>query len=196
MSQEVKILMKLHLTLVLLTRSWCVALCYKKYYQSFLFWRTYCYWWKVPTYDGEDCLVSHSCRNSFSVRWCINKLLLLCSCLSKQGVSWILYRKSWPSSFGTCSTDFSPLHFLFGKFIKDSDYSEKVQNVNQLHERIVRAAVCIRNEILTSAWWEPEYGLEMCCATNGEHIQIYIYLAHKTLAEIQCLKMYPFLLQS
>jgi hypothetical protein len=195
MSQEVKILMKLHLTWVLFTRSWCVAFCYEKH-QSFLFWRTYCHWWKVPSYDREDCLVSHSCMNSFSVRLCINKLLPSRSCLSKQGVSWFLYRKSWPNSFGSCSTDFSPLHFLFGKFIKDSDYWEKVQNVNELHERTVRVWMCVNNEMLTSTRWELEYGLEVFCATNGEHIQIYIYLAHKKLAEIQCFKMYQFLLHS
>jgi hypothetical protein len=43
----------------------------------------------------------------------------------------------------------------------------KMQNVNEFHERTVTAAECVTNEVLSSAWQETEYCLEVCHATNG-----------------------------
>jgi hypothetical protein len=37
-----------------------------------------------------------------------------------------------------------------------------------------------------------EYHLDVCCATNGAHIEI--YLAYKKLGEVQCLEMDQFFL--
>jgi hypothetical protein len=39
------------------------------------------------SYDGENCFALCPCENSFPVRWYTTSLLLLCSCLSGQGVS-------------------------------------------------------------------------------------------------------------
>jgi hypothetical protein len=42
-----------------------------------------------------------------------------------------------------------------------------------------------------STWWETEYHLDVCCATEGGHIEI--CRAHKELYEVLCLKMYRLL---
>jgi hypothetical protein len=44
--------------------------------------------------------------------------------------------------------DFSG-YFLLG-FIKDNVYRAKVQSVNEMRDRIVRAAECVTNEMLVS----------------------------------------------
>jgi len=66
-----------------------------------------------------------------------------------------------------------------------------VQNVNELRDRIVRAARCVANEMATSTCPQTEYHLDVCHATNGAHIEM--YLAHKELYDIQCSKMYRLL---
>jgi len=60
--------------------------------------------------------------------------------------------------------------------------------VNELRDRIVRAAKCVTNEMLVSTCPDTEYRLYVCCATSGAHIEI--YWADKKLCEVQCLKMY------
>jgi len=67
--------------------------------------------------------------------------------------------------------DFSGF-FLLG-VCKDSVHCEDVQNVNELCERIVRAAECVTSEMLVSTWRETEYRLDALCATNGVHVEIY-----------------------
>jgi hypothetical protein len=37
-------------------------------------------------------------------------------------------------------------------FVKDIVYCEEVQNVNELCDKIIRAAECITNEMLASTW--------------------------------------------
>jgi hypothetical protein len=48
-----------------------------------------------------------------------------------------------------------------------------VQNVNELRDRIVEAAVYVTSETLANIWQETKYCLEVCHATNGAHIEIY-----------------------
>jgi hypothetical protein len=48
-----------------------------------------------------------------------------------------------------------------------------VPNVKDFHDRIIRAAECITNEMLTSTWQEIEHHLDVCRATVGAHIEIY-----------------------
>jgi hypothetical protein len=43
-----------------------------------------------------------------------------------------------------------PLNFLFWKFVKDIADRKKAQNVNELRDRIVRAAECVTNEMLAN----------------------------------------------
>jgi hypothetical protein len=45
--------------------------------------------------------------------------------------------------------------------------------MNEMHERIVRAAKCVTNEMLAITWPETEYYLDVCRATNDAHIEVY-----------------------
>jgi len=74
------------------------------------------------------------------------------------------------------------------EFIKDIIFHEKVQNVNELHDRIVRAAECVTNKMLSSTFQETEYHLDVGHVINTANIEN--YRALKKLCEVQCLKMY------
>jgi hypothetical protein len=59
------------------------------------------------------------------------------------------------------SPDLTPLYFsLLGV------YREKVQNVNELRDRIVRAAECVTSEVLAITWREGEHHFD------GAHFEI------------------------
>jgi hypothetical protein len=49
------------------------------------------------------------------------------------------------------SSDVTLLNYLFWRFV-NSVYLEDVQNVNELHERIVRAAVRVSNKWFVIIW--------------------------------------------
>jgi hypothetical protein len=65
----------------------------------------------------------------------------------------------------------TPLVFSSGGFYK-TFYREKLQNVNDMRDRIFTAAECFSNKMPVSTWKETEYLLDVCCATNGAHIEI------------------------
>jgi hypothetical protein len=54
---------------------------------------------------------------------------------------------SWPS----LSANVTSLDFFFLRFLKDI-YHERVQNMNELHNKIVGDAECITNEMLANTW--------------------------------------------
>jgi hypothetical protein len=62
--------------------------------------------------------------------------------------------------------------FLSG-FCKTYFFREKVQNMNELLDRIIGAVECITNEMLSSTSPETEYLLVVCRATNGTHIELH-----------------------
>jgi len=62
---------------------------------------------------------------------------------------------------------FSPLDFFFWGFVKDIDYHEKVQNVNEVHDRIVRGADDITDKVLAVNSQETEYWRDVHHTTNG-----------------------------
>jgi hypothetical protein len=54
----------------------------------------------------------------------------------------------WKGKYGPIpllphSPDLTPLGFSFWRFVKDNVYCEKVKNVNEMLNRIVRAAECV-----------------------------------------------------
>jgi len=63
--------------------------------------------------------------------------------------------------------------FLLLAVLKDTIYREEGPNVNELRDRISRAAECVTNEMFASTWRETEYRLDVCRATNGGHIEIF-----------------------
>jgi hypothetical protein len=82
----------------------------------------------------------------------------------------------WPPH----SPDLTLLDYFFCGFVMNFFYCEKVQNLNELPDRTVRAAECFTNEILANTCPETEYRLYVCCATNGailrsaEHIRNFV----------------------
>jgi len=65
-------------------------------------------------------------------------------------------------------------------FVKGIVYREKVQNVSELSDRIVRAVEGVTNEMVATIWRETEYRLDVYRATNGailrytEHIRNFV----------------------
>jgi hypothetical protein len=59
--------------------------------------------------------------------------------------------------------------------------------MNKVHDRNVRDAECITNEMLANSWLETAYHFYMCHATTPANIVI--NKAHK-LCDVQCLKVY------
>jgi hypothetical protein len=136
-------------------------------------------WWFGKTCERDrKCLVTKY-SNSFPVRWCIISLLSHCSCLSKQGVSWLLNTRRDPIPWPTHSL-YLPRVIFFWQFAKDTVYQEKEQNVNKLCERTV--AKCVTNKKHANTWQETEYHFEVSCATTGAHTEM--HWAHKKLSEI------------
>jgi hypothetical protein len=45
--------------------------------------------------------------------------------------------------------------------------------MNELRDRIARAAERVNNEMLANIWPGTEYRLDVCRSTNGAHIEIY-----------------------
>jgi hypothetical protein len=54
---------------------------------------------------------------------------------------------------------------------KNTYYCEKVKNANELHDRIVRAAECITNEMVASITWMCVVPLRVPILILTEHIQ-------------------------
>jgi hypothetical protein len=50
------------------------------------------------------------------------------------------------------SPELTPLDIFFCGFVKDIVYCERMQNVNELCDKIVRAAVCVTSEMLANTW--------------------------------------------
>jgi len=80
----------------------------------------------------------------------------------------LLVRKRGTHSLPPRSPDF--FYYFFWRFVKGVVYHEKVQNINEIRDRIVRSAECITNEVLASTWQEAECCLDVCSANGVAHI--------------------------
>jgi hypothetical protein len=49
----------------------------------------------------------------------------------------------------------------------------KVQSVNELRDKIVKAAEYVTKEMLANTCQRPEYRLDVCHVTDGAQIEIY-----------------------
>jgi len=74
-----------------------------------------------------------------------------------------------------CSTDFTPRYIFLWWFTKDIAYRVEV-HVNEMSERIVRAAECVTNEKFVSTCLETEYRLDVCRTTHSDHISSTEYI--------------------
>jgi hypothetical protein len=62
--------------------------------------------------------------------------------------------------------------FLWG-YVTDIVYKTKVQDINDLKERITEAIATIDKPMLEQTWMEIEYRLDVLCATNGAHVEVF-----------------------
>ena len=74
----------------------------------------------------------------------------------------------WPPR----SPDITPLDFFLWGYVKDKVYSNKVTNMEQLHERIRAAIETVTPQLLQATWREIEYRLDILRATRGAHIEM------------------------
>lgn len=76
---------------------------------------------------------------------------------------------AWPPR----SPDLTPCDFFVWGHIKNIVYSENIQNLAHLKDRIRNALCTVSPDILTNVWAEIGHRLDVCRATNGGHIEVY-----------------------
>lgn len=77
--------------------------------------------------------------------------------------------KPWPPR----SPDLTPLDFYLWDYVKQHVYSERINDINHLKQRITDVIHSVTPDILNRVWEELEYRLDACRATNGSHIELH-----------------------
>ncbi|GBN11814.1 hypothetical protein AVEN_177443-1 [Araneus ventricosus] len=75
---------------------------------------------------------------------------------------------AWPPR----SPDITPLDFYLWGYVKQHVYSERINGINHLKQRITDIIHSVTPIVLTRVWEELDYRLDMCRATNGAHIEL------------------------
>ncbi|GBN59822.1 hypothetical protein AVEN_224639-1 [Araneus ventricosus] len=75
---------------------------------------------------------------------------------------------AWPPR----SPDITPLHFYLWGYVKQHVYSERINDINHLKQRISDVIPFVIPDVLTRVWEELDYRLDVCRATNGAHIEL------------------------
>ncbi|GBN79886.1 hypothetical protein AVEN_170203-1 [Araneus ventricosus] len=75
---------------------------------------------------------------------------------------------AWPPRF----LDITPLDFCLWVYVKQHMYSERINNIIHLEQRITNVIHSVTSDILARVWEELDYRLDVCRATNGTHIQL------------------------
>ncbi|GBO29044.1 hypothetical protein AVEN_271697-1 [Araneus ventricosus] len=75
---------------------------------------------------------------------------------------------AWPPR----SPDLTPLDFYLRGYVKQHVYSERINDINHLKQRITDVIHCVTPDVLTRVWGERDYRLDACRATNGTHIEL------------------------
>jgi hypothetical protein len=75
----------------------------------------------------------------------------------------------WPPR----SPDLTPIDFFLWGFVKDEVYVLPMpMTLNNLKDQIRTAIAKIDQPLLQNVWHEVEYWLDVCRATNGDHIEL------------------------
>ncbi|GBO06793.1 hypothetical protein AVEN_265090-1 [Araneus ventricosus] len=69
----------------------------------------------------------------------------------------------WPPP----SPDITPLDFYVWGYVKQHVYSERINDINHLKQRITDVIHSVTPHVLTRVWEELDYRLDVCSATNG-----------------------------
>ncbi|GBM66040.1 hypothetical protein AVEN_39592-1 [Araneus ventricosus] len=75
---------------------------------------------------------------------------------------------AWPPR----SSDITPLDFYLWGYVKQHVYSERINDINHLKQRITDVIHSVTPDVLTRVWEELDYRLDVCRATNGAHIEL------------------------
>ncbi|GBN63446.1 hypothetical protein AVEN_177709-1 [Araneus ventricosus] len=75
---------------------------------------------------------------------------------------------AWPPR----SPDITPLDFYLRGYVKQHGYSERINEINHLKQRITNVIHSVTPDILTRVWEELDYRLDVCRATNRAHIKL------------------------
>ncbi|GBO36066.1 hypothetical protein AVEN_187629-1 [Araneus ventricosus] len=75
---------------------------------------------------------------------------------------------AWPPR----SPDITPLDFYLWGYVKQHVYSERINDINHLEQRITDVIHSVTADVLTRVWQELDYRLDVCRATNGAHIEL------------------------
>ncbi|GBM16561.1 hypothetical protein AVEN_274463-1 [Araneus ventricosus] len=75
---------------------------------------------------------------------------------------------AWPPR----SPDITPLDFYLWGYWKPHAYSERLNDINHLKQRITDVIHSVTPDVPTRVWEELDYGLDVCRATNGAHIEL------------------------
>ncbi|GBN32737.1 hypothetical protein AVEN_68516-1 [Araneus ventricosus] len=70
------------------------------------------------------------------------------------------------------SPDITPLDFYLWGHVKQHVYSERINCINHLKQRITDVIHSVTPDFLTRVWEELGYYLDVCRATNGAHIEL------------------------
>ncbi|GBM42058.1 hypothetical protein AVEN_30410-1 [Araneus ventricosus] len=77
---------------------------------------------------------------------------------------------AWPPR----SADITPLDFYLRGYVKHHVYSERINDINHLKQRITDVIHSVTPDVLTRVWEELDYRLDMCRATNGAHMRCHL----------------------
>ncbi|GBN78395.1 hypothetical protein AVEN_259163-1 [Araneus ventricosus] len=75
---------------------------------------------------------------------------------------------AWPPR----SPDITPLDFCLWGYVKQHVYSERINDISHLKQRITDVIHSVTPDVLTRVWEELDYSLDECRATNGAHIEL------------------------
>jgi len=131
---------------------------------NMIHWRSMC---GISWLQWRTLLCVISCRNCHPVTWCTTSLLWLC--LSRQEVSWPMDRKKGTHFLAPSFSIFQSSRFPYTGGVQKTLFIIRSANVNELHDRIIRAAECVTDEMLV----KKLNIILMCNATNGAHTEIY-----------------------
>ncbi|GBM93998.1 hypothetical protein AVEN_219767-1 [Araneus ventricosus] len=76
---------------------------------------------------------------------------------------------AWPPR----SPDLTQLDFFLWGYVKDKVFASKITDITQLKTRIIEVIENTSQSMLTSAWNEIEYRLDVTRATKDAHIEIW-----------------------
>ncbi|GBN77650.1 hypothetical protein AVEN_131335-1 [Araneus ventricosus] len=76
---------------------------------------------------------------------------------------------AWPPR----SPDITPLDFYLWGYVKKHVYSERINDINHLKQRITDVIHSVTPDVLTRVWEGLDYRLDVCRAANGAHIELH-----------------------